>query len=104
MKLVLVRQKSGIDAWAEYNPENKEFVVKKGSIVSEKVSHSEKFRSVNTVEKLRDEYVKNRRVIEDIVFKSSSTAANFVTGVSTNGMQAWKDEDGNILKNILAEA
>lgn len=103
MKLVLCRQKSGINAWAEYNHENNEFVVKKGSIVSENVSHSDKFRSVKTVERLRDEYVKNRKVLKDVGFKSSSTAANFVTGVSTNGMQAWKDEEGNTLKSILSE-
>ena len=31
------------------------------------------------------------------------TAANFVTGVSTNGLIAWKDIEGNTLKSLLSE-
>ena len=34
-------------------------------------------------------------------FRSPSTAANFVTGNSTNGLLAWKDENGRTLKEIL---
>ena len=47
--------------------------------------------------------VDGTRVIKDVPFKSASTAANFVTGASTNGLTAWKDENGKTLKAILAE-
>ena len=41
---------------------------------------------------------------KDMVFKSASTAANFVTGSSTNGLTAWKDKDGRTIKEIILEA
>jgi hypothetical protein len=50
---------------------------------------------------MRETNVKDGKVIKDVCFKSASTAANFVTGSSTNGMLAWKDKDGNNLKEIL---
>ena len=37
----------------------------------------------------------------NVQFKSSSSAANFVTGMSTNGLLAWKNEDGIPLKNLI---
>lgn len=30
-------------------------------------------------------------VLKDVYFKSASTAAQFITGNSTNGLRAWKD-------------
>lgn len=101
MKLFLKRRNSNIDAFGEYNPDSKKFVVKKGAVVSYAVAHSEKFRGANTIEKYRDEYVKDGVVIKDVVFKIASTAANFVTGASTNGLTAWKTEDGVPLKELL---
>ena len=40
---------------------------------------------------------------QDVAFKSASTAANFVTGRSTNGLITWKNSDGIILKSLLSE-
>ena len=37
----------------------------------------------------------------DVLFTSSSTAGNFVTGFSTNGLTAWKTKDGKPLKEAL---
>lgn len=88
-------------ASGEYDPELKTFIVKKGSQVSEEISYSEKFRGADAIEKNRDLYVKDRIVVTDAVFKSPSTAANFVTGRSTNGLIAWKDENGVRLKELL---
>lgn len=102
MKLFLT--KSGkFDAIADYNEHTKEFVVLKGSCVSDTISTAPTFRGAKTIEKQRKLYVEKNIVQENVVFKSSSTAGNFVTGNSTNGPSSWKDENGKKLKVILAE-
>lgn len=97
MKLHLTRPRSNINAVAEYDMANKTFTVLKGSTISEHIAYSEKFRGAKSIEKSRS------GVVKDVVFKSASTAAIFVTGASTNGLTAWKDEAGKTLKFILAE-
>jgi len=101
MKLFLKRPRAGIDATAEYNVETGTFTVLKGSKVSTSIAHTEKFRGAKSIEKSRESTVKNYSVINDVVFKSSSTAANYVTGSSTNGMTAWKNEDGVTFKELF---
>lgn len=103
MRLYIKRRNSEVDAVAEYDVESKVFVVLKGSKVSKNIAHSEKFRGTKSIEKARAEYVRDCKVIKDAVFKSSSTAANFVTGTSTNGLMAWKNEDGIKLKQLISE-
>ena len=101
MKVSIVRAKSGINAVGEYNENTKELTVKKGSIVSSKIAYSEKFKGAATIEKHRTGVVENRVVQKDVTFKSASTAANFVTGASTNGLVAWKTENGQKLKEAI---
>lgn len=101
MKVFLVRNKSGIKAVGEYNLETKELVVLKGSIVSEKISNADKFRGANSVHKSRQINVRDRIVMNDILFNSASTAGNFVTGNSTNGLTAWKTENGANLRDAI---
>ena len=103
MRVYLKREKSGVNATGEYDVETKELTVLKGSTVCERIAYSDKFRGANTVEKYRNEVVKDCVVKSDITFKSASTAANFVTGSSTNGLVAWKDANGKKLKDALAE-
>ncbi len=104
MKLYLVRRNSCVNAQAEYDIENKKFVVLKGSSVSEKISTSECTKCANSIKRQRSNgIVKNHRLTQDVEFKSPSTAANFVTGTSTNGMIAWKNEKGEMLRSILAK-
>lgn len=103
MKLFIKRQRSNIDAVAEYNIETKQCVVLKGSKISENIAFSERFRGAYTIEKMRKGVVKDNVLTKDVYFKSSSTAANFVTGSSTNGLTAWKTEDGRKLKEVLQE-
>lgn len=102
MKLYL-KTKTGADATGEYDPTSKELTVKKGSLVSSDVHTAGKFRSANSVLKYREQYCDNVTVKKDVVFKSASTAANFVTGRSTNGLIAWKNSDGKTLKALLME-
>lgn len=99
--MTLYLRSKNADAVAEYNPSTRVFIVKKGSRVSPDISHSEKFRGAKTIEKNREQYVRDGIVIKDATFKSSSTAANFVTGRSTNGLTVWKDKNGISLKMIL---
>ena len=102
MRFYLKNRKGSFNAVAEYNEETKSFTVLKGSNVSDYISESSKFRGAKTIVKLRDEYVQNDvEVKTDVVFKSPSTAANFVTGTSTNGCKAWKDETGRTFKEVF---
>lgn len=101
MKVYLKRRGSNVCAAGEYNPASKELVIKAGSVVSESIAYSEKFRGAKTIEKNREQYTKNGVVTVDVTFKSASTAANFITGSSTNGLVAWKDENGTKLKDLI---
>ena len=99
--LVLKGRKGQFDARGTYDPEKKKFIVKKGSLVSSTISHSEKFRGGDGIQKKRETTTKDGRTIVDVEFKSPSTAANYVTGSSTNGMVAWKDKNGVPLKSLI---
>ncbi len=78
------------------------FVVYKGAIINEKVS----VKSVSPgIVKLREKHITEHHVVdnkttEDILFSSSSAAANFILGYSVSGPQNWKSEDGRTLKEI----
>jgi hypothetical protein len=102
MRLYLKRKRTNIEAVVEYDPAKGTFTVLKGSIVSKTVAHTAKFRGADSIEKYRKDTVKNNAVTKDVVFKSASTAANYVTGASTNGLIAWKNEKGTTLKELLA--
>lgn len=82
------------------------FVVLAGAKVNEKVSE----RSVSKgVIKLRKKHFDAGHVgtdlttTEDILFSSSSAAADFVTGYSVSGPATWKNKDGKSLKEIESE-
>lgn len=78
------------------------FVVLKGSTVNEKTS----FKSLSAgMKKLRDKIfaegkVENLTTIEDLLFSSSSAAADFVVGYSVSGPRSWKTKDGRSLKEL----
>jgi hypothetical protein len=101
MELFIIRNRSGVNALCTYDENEKTFTVKAGSIVSNDISNSRSFNSTESIKKQRKVSVKGRQVISDVVFTSSSTAANFVTGTSTNGLVTWKNKDGITLKEIL---
>ncbi|MDD3881743.1 MAG: DUF4357 domain-containing protein [Eubacteriales bacterium] len=101
MKIYLKNKSCTYSAEAIFNMETRETVVCKGSKISNTIAHG-KFRSAKSIEKLRNSgCVNNGILVEDISFKSASSAANFVTGTSTNGMTAWKNENGLPLNECL---
>lgn len=103
MRVYMHGKNKGIHATAEYNPETKTCTVLKGSCVSTTVTFSGTFRGGASIEKARYGNVENNVVIKDVSFKSASSAANFVTGTSTNGLKVWKDIDGRCLKELIKE-
>ena len=61
------------------------------------------------VVKLRTKYfqggqVKDGKLTEDILFSSSSTAADFLLGYSASGPQTWRTNDGRTLKELESDA
>jgi hypothetical protein len=78
------------------------FVVFAGSTVNGKISV--KSLSVG-MQKLRQKLfnsdkVKDLITTEDILFSSSSAAADFILGYSVSGPRTWKTKDGRSLKEI----
>lgn len=101
MKLILKSRGNRYSAIAEYNPTSKTVVVLTGSTISDSVSQGA-FKSAKSISAKRASgCVQNNVLIEDVTFKSASSAANFVTGSSTNGLLAWKNEDGTPLKELI---
>lgn len=100
---VYLNRKDGTKAMGDYDISTNSLTVYRGSCVSSKVNHTGKFRGAATVELLRAEYVKNGIVINNVSFNSPSTAANFVTGCSSNGLLLWKDNSGRTLKELLSK-
>ncbi len=78
------------------------FVVFEGSTVNEKTS----IKSLSIgMQKLRQKLfdsgkVQNLTTTEDILFSSSSAAADFILGYSVSGPRTWKSKDGRTLKDI----
>lgn len=101
MQVFIKRKNGSINATGMYNEKTKELTVLKGSVISGKIAYSDKFRGSATIEKNRKLYSKDGVVSENVTFKSASTAANFVTGSSTNGLTAWKDKNGTILRELI---
>lgn len=101
MKFFIVSKNKNIDAAGEYNEETKEMTVLKGSVLSETVVSTGSFRGTNAILKAREGVMNGNLLTEDVSFKSSSTAANFVRGSSSNGLICWKDENGKTLKEVI---
>ena len=88
---------------ALFDTDTKATVVLKGSKLSATISDAPTFRGRKTIEKAREGCVVDNVLQKDLAFKSPSTAGNVVTGRSTDGMQAWRTEDGKVLKEALSK-
>ena len=78
------------------------FVVFAGATVNEKMSlKSLSPGMLKQRQKLFDSSkVENLITTEDILFSSSSAAADFILGYSVSGPRTWKTKDGKSLKEI----
>lgn len=101
MEVYLKGKIIGYDATGEYDKDTRKLIVYKGSKVSLDISYSKTFKAAAKIAESRKETVENGIVLHDIEFPSASTAANVVTGRSTNGMIAWKTSEGKTLNEEI---
>lgn len=82
------------------------FVLFAGAVLNEKTSEKSLSKGAATLRKkhLTSNKVKNFVTTEDILFSSSSAAADFVTGYSVSGPATWKNSAGVTLKELEAKA
>lgn len=86
-------------AYAYVLPEG--ILVKKGSRFSDTESKScEKSIRVHRKRLIDEKRVIDNVFVEDVLFKSPSTAAACILGRNTNGRTAWVDKEGKTLKEI----
>lgn len=81
------------------------FVVLAGAVINEKTSVKSLAKGMIKLRKkhMESDRVKDLITTEDILFSSSSAAADFVLGYSVSGPATWKDKNGRSLKEIEAE-
>lgn len=82
------------------------FVLFAGAVLNEKTSEKSLSKGAATLRKkhLASNKVKDFVTTEDILFSSSSAAADFVTGYSVSGPATWKNASGVTLKELEAKA
>ena len=96
----LYLKNANVDAIGRVTTEG--FVVFKGAKVNDKTS----VKSLSAgIVKLRDKLFTEGKVVdlvttEDLLFTSSSAAADFIFGYSVSGPMSWKNKDGLPLKDI----
>lgn len=78
------------------------FVVFEGALLNEKTSTKSLSAGMQKLrQKIMDsDKVQNLKTTEDILFSSSSAAADCILGYSVSGPQTWKTKDGRTLKEI----
>ena len=104
MKIKVTLKQKSTDVWAEATYEGKTIKVLPGGKISkdfaDHIQGGKKARSYRD----NEEYVDaDRNIIKECLFTSPSTAAQFVTGRSTNGYEAWKVEEKKSLGAYLKE-
>lgn len=102
MKIKIELRQRASDAWAEAVFEDGSVTVLPGGKISE--TFAEHIRGGRKAKSYRDnpEYVDcDRNIVKKCIFSSPSTAAQFVTGRSTNGYVAWKADGGKNLGEVL---
>lgn len=82
------------------------FVLFAGAVLNEKTSEKSLSKGAAMLRKkhLASNKVKDCVTTEDILFSSSSAAADFVTGYSVSGPATWKNAAGVTLKELEAKA
>ena len=99
MNLILKSQNGTHSANAELK--NGKIVVMKGSKINLKDSFEKMSRNAFYYRHNKEYVNEEGYLLENIVFDSVTTAAQFVTGRSVNGNIAWRVEDKMSLKDYL---
>ena len=81
------------------------FVIFAGAVINQKTSAKSlnKNMAARREKIIASDKVKDYVTTEDILFSSSSAAADFVTGYSVSGPANWKNSSGKTLKEIESE-
>ena len=81
------------------------FVLLEGATINEKTSEKSLSKGATALRKqlLASDKVRNYVTTEDILFSSSSAAADFVVGYSVSGPATWKTKDGTTLKELESQ-
>lgn len=81
------------------------FVLLAGAIINEKIAEKSLSKGMKElrVKLITSNKVKNLTTVEDILFSSSSAAADFVMGYSVSGPKTWKNAAGKTLKELEEE-
>lgn len=89
-------------AKAKGKPTSDGFAILKGSSVAKVVATSLSQSIINKRQQLIDKGIINQyfEFTQDWLFTSASLAAGIIVGYSINGRTAWKDEQGNSLKDF----
>ena len=104
MRVYLISKWNNTNAIGDYCLDDESLVVLKGSVLSATISSSKTFRGKQAILNSREGTVIDNVLQEDVRFKSPSTAANFVTGASSNGKRLWKTENGTPIGKLGEEA
>ena len=102
VKVFLTNTKDDYMAEGFYYIDTNELEVLKGSRVSLNITTTWTFDPKKII-KDRVGRLDGDRVNNNVIFKSPSTAANFVAGRNIDGKIAWKDKNGNSVKTIVSE-
>lgn len=102
VEVKLISKKDVYSATAVY--EDGMITVKKGGHIQ--MDFADHIRGGNKAKSFREDKTcvdEEGTILKDCVFSSASTAAQFVTGRSTNGLIAWKVDTKKTLKDYIAE-
>lgn len=103
-EIYLKSTKSLFEAKGLYTP--KQTVVLKGSKICIAFTTTKKFKGADLVHAIREDRAsvdEHGLVLKDCTFSSPSTAAQFVTGRSSNGYVAWRVDKHTNLKLFLGK-
>ncbi|MBR3171574.1 MAG: DUF4357 domain-containing protein [Lachnospiraceae bacterium] len=104
MKVHVILQPRNTDAYAEAVYDGKTITVLPGGRISaDFAAHIQGGRKAKSFRNNPEFVDADRNIIKECVFTSPSTAAQFVTGRSTNGYDAWKVEAKKNLGKYLEE-
>lgn len=100
--------RTALDQGASFNDGDKQVsvVVLKGSEINENTSGKSLSKGMKAIREkhIASELVNEEHITtEDILFSSSSAAADFVTGYSVSGPAVWKNIKGKSLREIESE-